>query len=138
MYGKYFYYNSHTSQDFNLMIAGFNMDDNVPLGLSRNILKGSMNRFRKTPNFMGTAYADTLSFSVQIVKDMCEVDTQDDMIFTEDEVDEITSWITAPNYPVLFHMYDYEPEVFKKYDYFAVCSDIQAQTLGEDIVGFTI
>ena len=45
-------------------------------------------------------------------------------IFTEDEIDDLASWLTAPNYPTLFHMYDYEPDVYKKYDYFAVCQDI--------------
>lgn len=124
MYGRYFYYNSHTSQEYGLMIAGLSTDNAVPLGLSRQVMKGSMNRFRKVPNFMGTAYADTLQFSVQIIKDQCLVSDYADMVFTEDEVDEITSWITAPDYPTLFHMYDYEPDVFKKYDYFAVCSDI--------------
>lgn len=134
MYGNYFYYNGHTSQEFGLIIVGFDTDTSVPLGLSRNVLAGEMNRFRKIPNFMGTAYEKTLSFSVSCMKSPC---SDNDLVFTEDEVDEITSWITGSDYPILFHMYDYEPDVYKKYDYFAVCSNVEAKTEGERIVGFT-
>ena len=32
------------------------------------------------------------------------------MYFTEDEVNEINTWLTSPDYPTLFHMYDYDFE----------------------------
>ena len=32
------------------------------------------------------------------------------MYFTEDEVNEINAWLTSPDYPTLFHMYDYDFE----------------------------
>lgn len=220
------------------MLGGFTIEDEVPLGLAREPLRGTMNRYRRMPNFMGTQYQDVLMFTISMVKDPCGATydflnaqnllsqyenliqgaiegtstyaslteliheyqaayavytvlsgaqsesvamaelqeraddlqrleyyldsaiaggvsteraadvqrillkmrrpmTQQDFIFTEDELDEITSWLTGPNYPTLFHMYDYEPEVFSKYDYFAVCSDIQAQSVGGDIYGIT-
>ena len=138
MYGHYFQYNNHSSQDFHLMIGGFDYTEDVPLGLSRTINKGSFTTVRKIPNFMGTEYSDTLSFRISCIKDPCEYPDQESAIFTEDEVDAITSWLTEPNYPILFHMYDYEPNVYRKYDYFAIVTDIEPQVLGGDVVGFDI
>ena len=138
MYGQYFYYNNHTSDEFGLMMGGFDYVEDVPLGLSRTIYKGSFSSVRKIPNFMGTEYADTLSFRISVMKDACQYPSQEDMIFTEDEVDAITSWLTEPNYPVLFHMYDYQPDTYRKYDYFAIVTDIEPQVLGGDVVGFDI
>ena len=138
MYGHYFYYNNHTSQEFHLMMGGFDYTEDVQLGLSRSVYKGSFSTVRKIPNFMGTEYVDTLSFRVSCVKDPCEFPAQEDAIFTEDEVDAITSWLTEPNYPTLFHMYDYDPDVYRKYDYFAVVTEIEPQVFGGDVWGFDI
>lgn len=92
-----------------------------------------MNRYRRTPNFMGTNYEDTLAFHVYVMKDVCSHPAQEDMVFTQDEVDEIVSWITASQYPTLFHMYDQ-----MQYDYFAVCDDIEPQIVNSYVVGFDI
>ena len=120
------------------MLGGFSADVEVPLGLTREVLKGTINKQRTSPNFMGVTYSDVLVFTISVVKDPCSELIEDgEYIFTEDEVDDIASWLTSPNYPQLFHMYDYEPEVFKKYDYYAVCSDIQPLLNGEDIIGLT-
>ena len=136
MYGNYFYYNGQTSQDYGLMIGGYNLDTDVPLGMSREILRGSMNRYRITPNHMGTAYQEPLVFTISMVKDQCS--SADEYVFTEDEVDAIVSWLTEPQYPTLFHMYDEEPDVYKKYDYFGLFSDIQTITNNEEVIGFTM
>jgi hypothetical protein len=31
-------------------------------------------------------------------------------VFTEEEVNAINAWLTSPDYPTLFHMYDYDFE----------------------------
>ena len=136
MYGNYFFYNGQTSQDYGLMIGGYNLDTDVPLGMNREILRGSMNRYRITPNHMGTAYQEPLVFTISMVKDQCS--SADEYVFTEDEVDAIVSWLTEPQYPTLFHMYDEEPDVYKKYDYFGLFSDIQTITNNEEVIGFTM
>ena len=138
MFGRYFYYNSHTSQEFNLVMGGFNYTEDIPLAMSRNVYRGGFSKVRKTPNFMGTEYNDVLSFTISLIKDPCVYPEHDDMYFTEDEVDEIVSWLTEPNYPTLFHMYDYEPIVNHKYDYYAVVDNITPQVFAGDVVGFTV
>lgn len=125
MFGRYFTYNDASSEDFGIMLGGFSTDVEVPLGLTRDVLRGSLNKQRSTPNFMGTSYTDVLIFTISVVKDPCSpLIPEGEYIFTEDEIDDLASWLTAPNYPTLFHMYDYEPDVYKKYDYYAVCQDI--------------
>jgi len=51
-----------------------------------------------------------LEFTISFMKDPCNKSYQSDMIFTEDEVDAINTWLTSPDYPILFHMYDYDFE----------------------------
>lgn len=138
MFGKYFTYNNHSSEDFDLMIGGFDYTENISFAMGRTVYKGGFTTVRKIPNFMGTEYNDVLTFEISCIKDVCKYPNQDEMVFTEDEVDEIVSWLTESNYPILFHMYDYEPEVYKKYDYFAVVSDVTPQTFAGDVVGFNI
>lgn len=138
MFGKYFTFNGHSSEEFDLMMGGFDYTENVNLALSRNIYKGSFTKVRKIPNFMGAEYNDVLTFDISVVKDVCKYPGQEEMIFTEDEVDAITAWLTEPEYPTLFHMYDYEPIVNHQFDYFAVVSDVTPQTVGGDVMGFNI
>ena len=53
MYGKYFTYDNEASTDYSLMISGFQQDD-VPLAMNRELLKGTLNRYRNRVNHMGT------------------------------------------------------------------------------------
>lgn len=109
MYGKYFTFDNEASTDYNLMIGGFQRDD-VPLAMNRELLKGTLNRYRNRVNHMGTQWSDVLEFTISFMKDPCNKSYQSDMIFTEDEVDAINTWLTSPDYPILFHMYDYDFE----------------------------
>lgn len=109
MYGKYFTYDNEASTDYGLMIGGFQVDD-VPLAMNRELLKGTLNRYRNRVNHMGTQWSDVLEFTISFIKDPCNKSHQSNMIFTEDEVDAINTWLTSPDYPILFHMYDYDFE----------------------------
>ena len=137
MFGKYFTYDNHSSKEYDLIIASFEQNTEIPMGLTRDILKGEMNRFRVSPNHMGTSYQDVLVFNITLVKDPSNHDNQKELYFTEDEVDEINAWLTSPDYPTLFHMYDYEQETYKKYDYFGLFTDIQTNEVAGYIVGLT-
>lgn len=122
------------------MIAAFNkQDEGVPLGLARSILRGEINRFRSNPNHMGTKWNDTLTFNITLFKNLC--DDKDNLVFTEEEIDDINAWLTSPDYPLLFHMYDYDTvdtsgnPVNKKYDYFGLFTDVSPISVGEEIIG---
>ena len=55
---------------------------------------------------MGTQWSDVLTFTMSLIKDPCY--EMNNYIFTEEEVDDIAAWLTSPDYPTLFHMYDYD------------------------------
>jgi len=59
---------------------------------------------------MGTRWSDVLVFNIQFIKSPCDSGSAANMYFTEDEVNEINAWLTSPDYPTLFHMYDYDFE----------------------------
>ena len=133
VHGKNFTYNGKSSEDYKLMIASFEQDEEIQMGLSRDILSGEMNMYRTSPNHMGTKYNSVLSFTITIIKDPCDNTTTG--YFTEDEVDDVNAWLTSANYPLLFHMYDYDPDVYKKYDYFGIFTESEAQVVNGKVVG---
>jgi len=49
-----FDYNEHNSAEFDLVMGSISMSEDIPLGLNREIIAGSINRYRSTPNHMGT------------------------------------------------------------------------------------
>jgi len=104
MYGKYFIYDGKSSQDYGLMLGSLDNSDSIPFAMSREVYQGTLNRFKNKVNHMGTKWAEVLQFTISCIKDVCQY--PNDMVFTEDEVNEINSWLTSPDYPLLFHMYD--------------------------------
>ena len=140
LHGVYFTYNNESSQNYNLIIAGFDAEE-IPLAMGREIFSGSLNQYRNKTYHMGTNWSGVLTFTVSFMKDPC---VGSDLTFSEDEISAINAWLTSPNYPILFHMYDYvidENEamvvVGKKYDYFGVFNDVTPQIVSGNIVGLT-
>lgn len=130
-----FDYNEHNSAEYDLVIGGISISNDIPLGLSREIMAGSLNRHRSTVHHMGTQWSDVLQFELSFVKSPCEFPNQADMIFTEYEINEIAAWLTSPDYPMLLHMWDDDLERFTRYDYFGLFSDLQPQIFNGDIIG---
>lgn len=139
---SYFTYNGHSSSEFNLVIGSMGTaTGSISLAMSREILKGTINRYKSNPNHMGTRWNDVLSFTISLIKDPCMYTDQDSMVFTEDEIDAIDSWLTSPDYPLLFHMYDTDDldtndnPIYCKYDYFGLFSDITTDEFMGRIIG---
>ena len=139
MHGNYFVYDNIDSSTYDLLIAGIEQSDDLQFGLSREVLQSSLNRYRNRVGQMGTRWSNVLVFNIQFVKSPCS--SSSEIFFTEDEVNEINAWLTSPDYPTLFHMYDFEADSpgnqNTKYDYFGVFSDVTPQVVGGDVIGFT-
>ena len=110
MHGKYFTYDGEDSQTHRLTIAGLEQNDDVVFSLGREVLASQLNRYRNRVGHMGTRWSDVLVFNIQFIKSPCDSGSAANMYFTEDEVNEINAWLTSPDYPTLFHMYDYDFE----------------------------
>ena len=110
MHGKYFTYDGEDSQTHRLAIAGLEQNDDVVFSLGREVLASQLNRYRNRVGHMGTRWSDVLVFNIQFIKSPCDSGSAANMYFTEDEVNEINAWLTSPDYPTLFHMYDYDFE----------------------------
>ena len=110
MHGKYFTYDGEDSQTHSLAIAGLEQNDDVVFSLGREVLASQLNRYRNRVGHMGTRWSDVLTFNIQFIKSPCDSGSAANMYFTEDEVNEINAWLTSPDYPTLFHMYDYDFE----------------------------
>ncbi|MBR1694054.1 MAG: hypothetical protein IJ709_01430, partial [Selenomonas sp.] len=74
------------------MIGGLSVSTDVPLAMSRNVLSGELNRYKNKLNHMGTSWSEVLVFEMSFVKDPC--DNPDNFVFSEDEVDQINTWLT--------------------------------------------
>lgn len=91
------------------MIGGLEQVD-LTFGMNREALRGDFNRYRYKAGHMGTKWSDPLEFTVSLMKDVCSESSQKNLVFTEEEVNLINAWLTSPDYPTLFHMYDYDFE----------------------------
>lgn len=110
MHGKYFTYDGEDSQTHSLAIAGLEQNDDVVFSLEREVFASQLNRYRNRVGHMGTRWSNVLVFNIQFIKEPCNNASAAKMYFTEDEVNEINAWLTSPDYPTLFHMYDYDFE----------------------------
>lgn len=128
-YGSSFIYNNRSSEEFNLIIGGFQNKDTV-LNISRTIEKSSMNKYRHKVNTYGVNYSDVLSFTIQLIKDPCKYSDQEDMRFSRAEIREIAAWLTSPITPRLFHMFNYPDDNDMEYDYYGMFTGIEAQDNG--------
>jgi len=139
---RYFEYDGKVSDslvvnDFNTMELTFGYFNSYepPLNMGRSVMKGSINRFRSTPNHMGTTWGDVLTFEVNLIKTPCHHDPND-LYFSEDEIDFINTWLTSPDYPTLLRIYDvdedtylddvelYSNDIYLKYNYYGLFTDI--------------
>lgn len=132
-----FDYDGVNSTKYSLMIGGLSISEDIPLGLSREILAGGLNRYRYITKNMGTTWSDTLQFEISFVKSPCEFPDDESMVFTEYEVNEIAAWLTSPDYPALLKMYDDDLDTFTRYEYFGLFNNIESQTFRGDIIGLT-
>ena len=134
-FGKYFTYNGHSSADFNLALASFESVDSYESGIHRDVQRGDMNRYRYKPNHFGTTYNDVLTFRVTMIKDFCKEGT--DLAFTRTEYRAIVDWLSEPEYPSLYHMYDDEEAWADEDEYYrGVFSEFENKAIGE-VVGIT-
>lgn len=119
-FGDSFDYNNRNSKEFNIQIVRINNLD-VPLGLQKEILKGSTNFYKYRADHYGSLYSDVLSFEIYLIKNTCNGDSA----FTKEEIREIIGWLTSPHTPKKFHMYNFEYEHEEEYDYYGLFTDIQ-------------
>lgn len=110
MHGRFFTYDGEDSQAHSLAIAGLEQNDDVVFSLGREVFASQLNRYRNLVGHMGTRWNEVLVFNIQFIKDPCANASAANMYFTEDEVNDINTWLTSPDYPTLFHMYDYDFE----------------------------
>lgn len=110
MHGRFFTYDGEDSQAHSLAIAGLEQNDDVVFSLGREVFASQLNRYRNLVGHMGTRWNEVLVFNIQFIKDPCANASAANMYFTEDEVNDINAWLTSPDYPTLFHMYDYDFE----------------------------
>jgi hypothetical protein len=135
---KYFEYNGVQSILHNLVLCSFEQIEEYVLGLDREIQKGNMTKFRTKVNHFGTCYSGTLAFNVSIMKDPCMFSSQQDLSFTRKEIRKITSWLTSPSTPKLFHIIENEySSDFESIDYFGVISSLNTTSVNGQVVGFT-
>ena len=112
----------------------------------KDVNLGTINRYKPRANTMGSQWSSVLTFDVTFIKSFCH-HAQEELIFTEDEVDCINTWLTSPDYPTLLHIYEadedaylddpvtYSNELYLKYDYVGLFSEVQPVFMGGGIMG---
>lgn len=92
-----------------------NGDSEIVLGLEREMEMGETNKYRKRANYYGDKWTSVLSFELHIMKNPCIHESQKKMAFTQNEIRQITRWLTSPHYP-LWIEFEYSPESMESRD----------------------
>lgn len=133
-YGKSFDYNGASTKDFNLIIVS---DENISdFGMSKELLKGSSTKYRKTYNHFGAKYSNPLVFNIKLIKDVNYYSTQKELLFNENEISNIVAWLTSNDIPTLLHFKNYCTNADENIDYFGVFTDIVPYVQNECVFGF--
>lgn len=116
-----FEYNGHTAEEYGVIVT--KLEDNK-MGLSREIIKGEKTKFRTRSNHYGTKYSDDISFSIKIIKNICNA-PQSKMAFTASDMRKINAWLTSPQYPEKLILTDsyYDEDI----EYYALINNLTVE-----------
>ena len=91
-----FSYDGKSLKGQNFITVNFDDDDALPSSIKREMDSGTMNQYRTEVNGFGIKYSDTLVLDIHIMKDMCNVNSQDELKFSPDEYDSLLTWLSSP------------------------------------------
>ena len=74
-------------------------DSEILLGLERDMEMGNTNSYRLEPNYYGDKWSAPLAFELHIIKNPCKYSNQKELMFSKNELRQITRWLTSPHYP---------------------------------------
>ena len=114
IFGSSFTYNGKSSDDFGVIICASEQPESIPMGLTREILKGEITSRRPVSNWYNTKYSDVLTFEVTITK-------PENRAFSREEIRDINAWLTGPRTPTLLF---FEDEAFDPINYYGVFTDV--------------
>lgn len=105
---------------------------------SRDIDYGATNRFRAEPNVGYSHLSGRLSFELHIVKDPQYCSSQAEAAFTDEDIREITRWLTSTDSPqyLSFTYEDGTPYAIPYY--YGQFLDVQPFTLGGSVYGLKL
>lgn len=81
------------------LFVNFEQDPDVALAMDREMEMGETNRFRTRPNHFYSKWSSTIPLEFDIVKNPCVYGGQEDAIFTDSDIREITKWLTSTHLP---------------------------------------
>ena len=124
---------NHSMEDFHLVTVNLDDSDEIPLSLKRTILKGDTSRYRLKANHIGVTWDEPITFEMHFIKDAL-TGTQEDYLFSRNEIREVLKWLTAPSRPSLLRVTDTAPSQ-GAVNYCGLFTDIQAFTVNGQIYG---
>lgn len=101
--------------------------------VSREIEKGDLSSIRHVANHYTVHYTDVLKFNFLIIKDICLYSTQKDLLLSEDELNDLRTWLESPKTPCELFLQDETNE--KDTYYYGIFTDVQPFLVGEECYG---
>lgn len=112
-------YNGKYLGDFGFIVA--KTIDNT-LGLDRSVITGEINTVKNIPNHYGVKYKELLPLKYLIVKNPCEYHSQKEQRITNEDLRNITRWLTSPKTPKCFTI---DASDYAIREYYGVFTDIK-------------
>lgn len=99
--------------------------------IGREVIRSDINMNNATPNHFGVKHNDFLVLSFLVIKNCNENRSQNEMKFTEDEIDSIFAWLDSPKTPkelTVFEGDENKTSTPSRTHYFGLFTDVQPYT----------
>lgn len=127
-----FMYENKRLKDFGFMMA--KPENETPLGVAREIIKGETNAYRSSANHYNVKYSDPLTLPFFIVKDVCK---NKDLSIDRYEVRSIQSWLTSAKTPKVLKVETFDHETIEYRGLFTDVTPFEAAGLCGIYLTFT-
>ena len=131
-----FIYSDQALSQLGFTTADFHNDEEIPLALQREIIKGETNNYRKRANHITTTYSGTLEMEFHLIKKAYDRRSLDDLEISKHEIRAVTRWLSSVSRPALLQIA--VPEADEDLFYFGLFTNIETFTAGGRVYGLIL
>lgn len=102
----------------------FDADGDVSLSMARDMEVGDSNRYKVEANTFYDKWSDNLEIELDIMKNPCKYDSQENLEITKSDIRELTRWLTSSHFPEWLN-FEYDNETNDAVRYYGWFSNIE-------------
>ena len=102
----------------------FDADGDVSLSMARDMEVGDSNRYKVEANTFYDKWSDNLEIELDLMKNPCKYESQENLEITKSDIRELTRWLTSSHFPEWLN-FEYDNETDDAVRYYGWFSNIE-------------